>query len=197
MKNVIEQIRKIKGVKTVEATGEGMAVVVFEGKLKNIAVKCETEQQFEFVKLKTNNDILKPFDQWHGFPCVEIDGGCTGAKSPYMMELNVILFMAYILDNGLLREWESFTLKPKSLSPDELVDGKIYVDEDEIYPNIFRFKKQKYGQCSSYSRLFTNDGTFYLNEDLILPKGIHSATPSEAQTLIRAEVANDFFFELK
>jgi len=123
MKNVIEQIRKIKGVVTVEPFGTNGAVVLFE-----------IEEQ-----------------------------------------------------------------KPKSLTPKELVDGKIYVDEDERYPNIFRFKVPKYCtiKYASYSRLFLSGEGFELEQSSILPKGIHEASKTEAQILIRAEVANDFFFELK
>jgi len=99
--------------------------------------------------------------------------------------------------NGAVVLFEVEEQKPKSLSPDELVDGKIYVDQySKDWCNIFRFHDQ---QSRVYSILNTNNGLYsghsscYLSySDMIRP-----ATQSEAQTLIRAEIANDFFFELK
>lgn len=119
MKNAIEQIRKIKGVVTVEKAGEGMAVVVFEP-------------------------------------------------------------------------------KPKSLTPEELVDGRIYVDQySKDWCNIFRYAGEfRANQVSMYSLFCTHNDRSSLNGYLI-SDFIRPATPSEAQSLIRAEIANNFFFELR
>jgi len=150
MKNVIEQIRKIKGVVTVEKAGENMAVVVFEPKPKDNGWHVS----------KIFIDDLKPMSE-------------ETAKK--------------LLD----------VFKPKSLTPEELVDGRIYVDQySKDWCNIFRFHDQ---QSRVYSILNTDNGLYSGHSSCYLSYSdmIRHATPSEAQTLIRAEVEHDFFFELK
>jgi len=153
MKNVIEQIRKIKGVVTVEKAGENMAVVVFEPKPKDNGWHVS----------KIFIDDLKPMTEE------------TAKKL-----LGVF--------------------KPKSLTPEELVDGRIYVDEAN--GRIVRFNKIK-NECaiSLYSQKCV-EGTYYnsingFGKSYHYRGGFRPATPSEAQTLIRAEVANGYFHELK
>lgn len=166
MENIIKQIRKIKGVVTVEPFGKNGAVVLFEPKPKKTAVKCENSKQIDFV-LTTGGAV--PDDGYFG---------------------EIVTFPKYISDHNLQGEWSAFS-KPKSLSPDELVDGKIYVDEDGSFTTIFRHKSNGgvYSRCEPTGNWVNSISIYY--------EFIRSATPSEAQSLIRAEIANGFFFELK
>jgi len=204
MKNVIEQIRKIKGVVTVEKAGENMAVVVFEPKKQlwqgRQYVKCTTENEFEFVKNQNSLNSSSPFGDWAKYPCICVNGTDIFSSEAFPeRECRVIGFDTYLLLFLLGDKWSAFN-KPKSLTPEELVDGKIYVDEAN--GRIVRFNKIK-NKCtiSLYSQKCV-EGTYYSSingygKSYHCRGSFRPATPSEAQTLIRAEVANDFFFELK
>lgn len=209
MENIIKQIRKIKGVMTIEKAGENMAVVVLEPIPQKIAVRCTNQKQFEFVWINTNDSELKLNGTEYGSKCICDDGYYNTIdleRNGGMQDLDwfksagykVITFGRYLDNYNLRNEWVDYS-KPKSLSPDELVDGKIYVDEDEDYPNVFRFKKPvvKFAKYASYSRLFSSDECFEVGMYSIAPKGIRPATPSEAQSLIRAEIEHGYFHELR
>lgn len=208
MKNIIKQIEKIKGVVTVEKVGENMAVVVFEPIPQKIAVRCTNQKQFEFVWINTNDSELNGTE--YGSKCICDDGhyntidlerneGMQDSDWFKSAGYKVITFGRYLDDYNLRDEWDAF-IKPNSLSPDELVDGNIYVDEDGLYsPRTLRFMR-KFDDCriDIYSQLMGNPTSSYLG----LCSGykfdkLRPATPSEAQQLIRAEIANNFFFELK
>jgi len=208
MKNVIEQIRKIKGVVTVEKSGENMAVVVFEPKPKRVAVECENQKQFEFVWSKTNEPSLNGTE--FGSKCIMGDGryttidlkkneGMQDAEYFKQRKFNVIPFTKYIFDYDIVNEWSAFN-KPKSLTPEELVDGRIYVDKSN--GRIVRFNKIK-NECtiSLYSQKCM-EGAYY-NSINGCGKSYHYrgsfrlATPSEAQSLIIAEIEHGYFHELK
>lgn len=59
MNEILNQIKKIKGVKTIKSAGDDMAVISFEGgkKEKPIAINCQTQDQYDFVLIK--NGIKK------------------------------------------------------------------------------------------------------------------------------------------
>jgi hypothetical protein len=81
------------------------------------------------------------------------------------------------------------------LKADQLKDGEIYIFEFET-PHIVRFHKDNGEKVVClYSQLRQN-GDFYLDANcfqLEKCKSIRLPTPAEAQTLIRAEVANNYF----
>lgn len=166
MENIIKQIKKIKGVVTVEKAGENMAVVVFGAK----------EDTIEF-----DGRYFFPF----GKSSAEINPSIFDDLEPMSEETAKRLLNIF---------------KPKSLSPDELVDGKIYAVEAAA-THVFRYKKGKMDDArfvSHYSYKCDTvrfmDGTICVYQrDRIL----RHATPAEAQSLIRTEIANNFFFELK
>lgn len=90
--------------------------------------------------------------------------------------------------------------KPKSFKPEELVDGKIYVDETprDGLPRIFRFKELKnqggmfYSQVLPDFRYLDAATNYHFNGSTIRP-----ATLAEKQTLVKAEVEHGYFHELK
>lgn len=182
MENIIKQIRKIKGVVTVEKAGKNMFVGIFEPKSESpMPVIVKTEDQWNFVKANGGVPV------W--------------GRTIYMQAVS---FPIYISLKSLIREWTTFS-KPKYLSPDELVDGKIYVQQHtdgDSYP--FRFKSAKNTRLYYYTSCKKDGDADSYSEDDWLVSGVGSiyviirhATPAEAQSLIRAEIANNFFFELK
>lgn len=234
MKNIIKQIRKIKGVTTVEKAGENMFVGIFEPKPKDSKfnmsmifgdiepmseettqsllnvfkpkesrhgyqyVKCTTEKEYEFVKNINGIISNNRFDSKLPYTCI-----CTdGTETPEVFQERdhrVIDFSTYLFLFGLKNKWNAFST-PKSLSPDELVDGKIYVMESTSV-HIFRYKNAKMNDdnfVAHYSYKCENV-TFesgqicvHQNDRILRP-----ATPSEAQQLIRAEIEHGYFHELK
>lgn len=205
MENIIKQIRKIKGVMAVKKSGENMAVVVFEPKRRPIAVECTTEDQFNFMKEYLNMDITTDFSSWLGNPCFELNRnesefyGCFGSESGCFENFKILSFDTYLSDYNSFKRWNEF-IKPKSLSPDELVDGKIYVDEDN--GRVVRFNKIKNGCAISLYSQKCIEGTYY-NSLNGYGKNYHyrglfrHATPSEAQSLILAEIEHGYFHELR
>lgn len=93
--------------------------------------------------------------------------------------------------------FEAPSKEPKSLKPEELVDGEIYADRySEKYCNIFRFRDETsrvYSVFNTENGIFSSHSSCYLSfSDIIRP-----ATLSEKQTLILAEVENGYFHNLK
>ena len=96
------------------------------------------------------------------------------------------------------KEWATVESKPKSLKPEELVEGEIYVDTEGIQsPRIIRFMRifddigiDIYSQIMSTSRYegLTSGYRF----DFLRP-----ATLEEKQKLVKAEVSNGFYYGLK
>ena len=163
-------------------------------------VECTTEKEFEYIKKRTGYSDPAPFDSWVKFPCVEIHGAnCFSSDMFPERSHRIIDFCKYVSNYNLQGEWDAFN-KPKSLSPDELVDGKIYVDEDN--GRVVRFNKIKNGCAISLYSQKCIEGTYY-NSLNGYGKNYHyrglfrHATPSEAQSLIRAEIEHGYFHELR
>lgn len=206
MKNIIKQIEKIKGVVTVEKAGENMAVVVFEANPKSQEwagreyVECKTKEQFEFIKKQNELNHRSQFEDWGKYPCVCVNGTEIFSSEALPERAHrVIDFDKYVLFFGLRDKWKEAS-KPKSLSPDELIDGKIYVMEGQSV-HVFRYKNQKVDDSSFVShysykcdnvKFMTGQICVYQSDRILRP-----ATPSEAQSLIRTEIANNYFHELK
>lgn len=202
MKNVIEQIRKIKGVVTVEKVGENMFVGIFEPKKEPLEgrqyVKCTTEKEFEFVKIHTGLDDPSSFDYWYKYPCVCVNGTDSFSSEAFPERAyRVIGFDTYLLLFLLGDKWTAFN-KPKSLTPEELVDGRIYVDEySNEWCNIFRYAGSNDNNVFSMYSLFCTQNDRNSLGGYLKSTFIRHATPSEAQSLIRAEVEHGYFHELK
>ena len=214
MKNIIKQIEKIKGVVTVEKAGENMAVVVFEGRPKpklpewagREYVKCTTEVEYEFVKKQNGLNGYDPFEAWLKYPCVCVNGTDIFSSEALPERAHrVIDFDRYLLFFGLRDKWNEAN-KPKSLSPDELVDGRIYVSEDNDCTFVMTYRYKSFGTqrvggftVNNYSCMVNSDKPSfnYWCEASAKKRTCRPATPSEAQSLIRAEIANGYFHELK
>ena len=96
-------------------------------------------------------------------------------------------FMSNIISKD--GEWPTVITEPKSLKPEELVEGEIY------------FADAKDGSCSSifrhkYNNL--NDGGYMKTDTSHVYKfqPIRPATLEEKQKLVKAEVNNGFFYKL-
>lgn len=120
----------------------------------------------------------------------------------------------YFLSEGIKRfsteqaakDWIA-TQKPKSLKPEELVDGEIYVAEEDGRL-IFRHKSfRRYegheGSVHCYTLIgfglagFSRE-TWTMIYSPVKPRRIcRHATLSEKQTLIHTEVENGYYYELK
>lgn len=204
MKKVIEQIRKIKGVVTVDKAGENMAVVVFESKKEpwqgRQYVKCTTEKEYEFVKNTTGLMEPSSIDFWVKYPCVSTDGkDCFSSDTFPERAYRVIDFKDYLEIFLLESKWTAFN-KPKSLTPEELVDGRIYVDEK--CERVFRFQKLNgHKKASLYSQLIRNfsNGNCLNSTDgyLLEDNKIRHASIDECKELIRFEIERNYFHELK
>lgn len=132
MKKLIEKIREMKGVVTVEPAGEDMAVVVFEPKdereLRNILksiyagkqyVECTNEKEFEFVKNKTQLNDSSTFDSWAKFPCICTHGStCFSSDGFPERWRRVISFSRYIQENKLMDELAIFAKNTNPMSED-------------------------------------------------------------------------------
>jgi len=204
MKNIIKQIEKIKGVVTVEKAGENMAVVVFEPKQEKWAgreyVECTTEEQFEFVKGKTGLMDPASISYWVKYPCVSTDGkDCFSSQMFPERAHRIIDFGKYVSNRNLKGEWREFS-KPKSLSPDELVDGKIYVDgKDERTIRVKSLSRK--GVLDLYSQHipnFNNGGSLNSTSTYCLIESkLREATVEEKKSHIKFEIERDYFHELK
>jgi len=97
---------------------------------------------------------------------------------------------------GTIRELLS---TPKSIKPEELVDGGIYVDEYKPNcTNTFRAgKDHRDGMSSVYSLLNNETGRFSQIGYLHYDNSIRPATLLEKQKLITEEVKNNYFHELR
>jgi len=238
MKTIIEQIKKIGGVITVEPAGENMAVVVFEAGKSDIL--CDTFDQQKFLKgigakgimsrffdqkiisfsdYISQNNLKSEWEKWlinqatrRGFKKGITHGGYTD-QCQYEITGEIYLNSIGLSsqgDAGLIYctqdgKWATIIPeeKPTSLKPEELVDGEIYIFDD-VHSHVFRYANrniQNNGDgrfISLYSHLY-DDGSFrYGSICLGIDKGIIlPATISEKQTLIRAEIANRYFYNLK
>ena len=93
------------------------------------------------------------------------------------------------------KEWATVELKPKSLKPEDLVEGEIYFDDDGENSSIFRFKTiNGYAYPLFYSRIF--DGEYIVGWWCIRYNFLRPATLEEKQKLVKAEVNNGFFYKL-
>lgn len=96
------------------------------------------------------------------------------------------------------RDWIA-SQKPKSLKPEELVDGEIYTDStaQTCSPRIFRFKEQLNMRGKFYSQI-DSLGEFSIPTCYRFDYStLHPAVLSEKLTLIRAEIIQEYFHELK
>lgn len=97
-------------------------------------------------------------------------------------------FMSNIIStNG---EWPTVITEPKSLKPEDLVEGQIYFAESKCHScsSIFR---HKYNNLNSGGYINTSVSRVYEFQP------IRPATLEEKQKLVKAEVNNDFYFGLK
>ena len=84
--------------------------------------------------------------------------------------------------------------KLKSLRPEDLVDGEIYISKRNIsYPRIIRVKKGSKGILHLYSQIDTYDGKFWGDTDGFISGDLYNATLEEKQQLITMEVLNGYF----
>ena len=217
MKNIIKQIEKIKGVVTVEKAGENMAVVVFEPKKPDMFWWNMDfglgESTTTFWKVPNKEDIPEPiFTTEDGVNLYNREDCCVWVSiddfrygnQPFIHEaMSGHTNLKYFSKEAAALKWIEENKPKKSLSPDELVDGRIYVDEGRSM-QVFRFKKCIVGNANNrtfiaiYSHLYVG-GNFCYGDICIDPsnKTCRPATPSEAQSLIRAEIEHGYFHELK
>lgn len=94
-------------------------------------------------------------------------------------------------------EWIA-TQKPKSLKPEELVDGEIYVLVVKNDTRIFRFDRLNNSDLIVVHSQLLDDGIFYNDGTWTYDNGFISiATLSQKQILIKKEIKNGYFHELK
>ena len=88
--------------------------------------------------------------------------------------------------------------KPKSLKPEELVDGEIYVDTEGLCKmRVIRFRSDaKQWGINLYSQFHLLIG-FCINTNKYSPVFLRPATLLEKQQLITEEMKHNYFHELK
>lgn len=199
---------------TVEPFGLNGAVVLFEAIPQKIAVKCTDKNQFEFVWSKTNKskldgtEFMSPSSRDGGrYDSIDLERNSGMQDSAWFKNAGykVITFGRYLDDYNLRNEWVYYN-KPKSLSPHELVNGKIYVAyQDDSIIVIFRYKQLlqilfEDVQVNCYSYVGLDADSFKINSWACCSSKnriCRNATPSEAQSLIRSEIEHGYFHELK
>lgn len=207
MKNIIEQIKKIEGVKTIEQAGKDMAVVVFEPEKKKQAVRCTTQYEWDFVnKVVHGGKIETKFggrcpDGSGIYDTIRLDELGVQNQSWYRDNgYQVISFSEFLDQRGLVLEFTEFIytvvadlfVKPKvsaHLNPDDLIEGEIYFAEkgNQRVESIFRYK------CTNL-----NEQNFGKSKcPFVKYQPIRHATPEEKQKLIKAEVKHGYFHELR
>ena len=88
--------------------------------------------------------------------------------------------------------------KPKSLKPEDLVDGEIYVLAVKNDTRIFRFDRLNNSDLIVVHSQLLDDGIFYNDGTWTYDNGFISiATLSQKQILIKKEIKNGYFHELK
>jgi len=187
MEQIIEQIRKIGGVKIVKPVGKDMVVVVFEAEKKNpIFVTEDGVEYFKntcrcwWVDLRDFRVGVQPY----------IGSNLYEQHCEFKFFSTKQAAEAYIAEQN----------KSTSLKPEELVDGEIYVQKHEngdVFP--FRFKDYKFESQLNYYSMATCGKPFWddwcaSGDDEIT---IRTATILEKQQLIKAEIEHDFYFELR
>lgn len=192
---IINQIRSIGGVKTVEMAGEGICVVEFWAEKKNLTQSEIIEEAIKrgFVKGVKHRGVsglceFEITDDLHFY-----GGSLYGGQAGCIYDGNT---------------WAKIVKpqKPKSLKPEELVDGGIYALAQ--YPEIttlFRF--HNIGIYSDTSRINVIHGYSFFTDKCFCEQGNYAfddtslhcrpATLPEKQTLIKAEIENGFYYELK
>lgn len=116
-------------------------------------------------------------------------------------------YCAYDTMMSFLENWDNIRkiceiYTPKSLKPEELVDGEIYKNDEFGNERIFRFCKQNPNESLVlYSQLFGND---IYSKDLCSADGyrvryniLRKATIEESKKLIAHEIRCGYFHELK
>jgi len=238
---IIDQIRSIGGVKTVEPAGKDMAVVVFEAQKKKPifvtedGVEClENTDTCFWLDLKDNRigrqpfvhegmSIHKNFKYFSTKQAAEAyiaehkiikeaisRGFVDGAK--YMSPNGAFMrTVKYPLHVNLLRGgfeigdadtnfifYENWGKVIISLKPEELVDGEIYVDEYKPNRmNIFRATGRSNSNTTATHSIFNNERDEYCGAGYLhFGDTLRPATLLEKQKLVRAEVANNFFYKL-
>lgn len=103
MKELIEKIKKEKGVKTVEMI-DGKAVVTFEP--AKWAVECKTKEQWDFIR-----DRVVLLIKWTKPSCIDIKNGGVAPKDWFLKNnYNVISFSQYREDHNLKSEWHEYLI---------------------------------------------------------------------------------------
>lgn len=251
-KQITEQIKKIKGVKTVEPHPESDRVVVtFEA--EKVAVHCANKEQLVFAYEK---NVSFPFVRKDTEGYVYI-GGNWDIKKDIVVSCGytIIPFTQYLSEYNLTGEWEkylineaerrgysigvkhrgqsgvnhvSFTIKKlrtnsigdlmggssgciysfcngkwAEIIPNEieLVDGEIYRFKDGDNSRTIRFRRNGINNhLLMYSQLHC-DGDFWIHEESDYfdskDRKLSPATKKQKQKLIRAEVKNGYFHELR
>ena len=199
MKKILKQIEQIKGVVKVMKIGD-----------RRLIVNCQPDNEPIII----TEDGVPLFNKKD--PCwwVNIDSLMKGRQKAIIPALNDDDYFRYFSTKAAAKEFIkmeeavsdlqdriAMDLVPASaytttstLTADQLKDGEIFVDLEGCYsPRIVRFKKTKGRYISIYSQLLS-DNMFsgYLNK-YAQSDNIRPATPAEAQSLIRAEVANNYF----
>lgn len=94
--------------------------------------------------------------------------------------------------NALSDTIKELLSRPKSLKPEELVDGEIY-----NYDGVIRFRKQMSNDLVYYYSIIFSNGDFSSVGGYIDYTSLRPATLLEKQQLITEEVKNGFYFNLK
>jgi len=188
MKKLIEQIRKISGVKTVESAGENMAVVVFEKQKKLMLTSDDGVPIYEGQEV-----YLVPFKQpvWEGHNLL-----CIYPDTIAPLEDNEYWCPRYkrFSTEQAAKDWIA-SQKPESLKPEYLVSGEIYVSNDPLDIRIIRINCVKDGLFMLKSQLLS-DGKFFKGGVFSVTETIN-ATVNQKKALILAEVNNGYFHELR
>ena len=194
MKKLIEQIRKISGVKTVESAGENMAVVVFEKQKKLILTSDDGVPLYEGQEV-----YLVPFKQpvWkgHNLLCIYPDTIAPLEDGEYWCPR----YKRFSTEQAA-KDWIA-SQKPESLNPKELVDGNIYVSHSPLFEfRIIRIKScNDTGRMRLYSqmRIQNENEDYWGSTDGFIHGFLRHATDEEKKRLIKAEVEHGYFHELR
>lgn len=226
MKNIIEQIKKIEGVKTIEQAGKDMAVVVFEPENKKQAVRCTTQYEWDFVNQVVHGGKIKT--KFGGrWDTIDLTKQSVANNEWYFINgYQIISFSEFLEQRGLRKEFVEFfwteaadVLNKPTAQPDIKVtfsiDGKkvgqlsnakiepsAHLKPEDLIEGEIYFAEKK-GMCveSIFRYKCTNINIFDLNlsssSSFVHEQPIRHATPEEKQKLIKAEVEHGYFHELR
>ena len=197
---IIKQIQKIAGIKTVEIAGKDMAVVVFDGEeRKPLFITEDGVEIFEgdpfYVVIKAELILLS----W-SYPAESIEFKASKKSKALYGEA---LFSTKEAAQAYVQKQKPD--QPKSLRPEELVDGEIYYSREDNNSWLFRFScmitddRVSANYAKSYS-MIDHWGGFSIGGNLVFSDRIRTCRPAtllEKQQLIAEEVKHNYFHELK